>query len=475
MWFDKSSNCLVNGGEQRLGESLVENRLCSADRIGGVVLPSECGQHVGDQTPSMAGGPGSNLEVLVGAHRGSRTLSQRSVSVGVALRRHIECLLALDELISARGAAALGRYLIQSNRVDFLFGGVDCLGEFGPAFYELISLGPGRGCIEGLGPQYRDWFVRRSSQCAFESAAALIGCPQFVVECGAVGADLTQFGFHLFIQPGSLSSLVGDSAGAQRHGLCGGDLGCELGRTERRYVGVGSPKCFDVRLDGLHLGLHCIAALPGSCYLRIGDDLAVFCDGSWLRVFARTTNWAWLIVDQCVRDAGCGASNKCVPQLVGFGPGLGQSRASRRERERCCLIVDNSVVAALAFFVRSECQVGFFLRGCVCRLRVDCGVACLLKPVDGRVEFRGLTHELAVNDLNFGQFGALCQPGFGCAKRGFAFVDIGSLFQVGQFGCGLTKPRGRGLMVFVEIACLVVESTKITLRLSDGCGEILDA
>ena len=108
------------------------------------------------------------------------------------------------------------------------------------------------------------------------------------------------------------------------------------------------------------------------------------------------------------------------------------------------LIVDNSVVATLAFFVRSECQVGFFLRRCVCRLRVDCGVACLLKPVDGRVEFRGLTHELAVNDLDFGQFGALCQPGFGCAKRGFAFVDIGSLVQVGQFGCGLTKPRGRG-------------------------------
>ena len=87
----------------------------------------------------------------------------------------------------------MDRYLIQSNRVDFLLGGVDCLGEFGPAFYELISLGPGRSCIEGLGPQYRDWFVRRSSQCAFESAAALIGCPQFVVECGAVGADLTQF------------------------------------------------------------------------------------------------------------------------------------------------------------------------------------------------------------------------------------------------------------------------------------------
>ena len=31
-----------------------------------------------------------------------------------------------------------------------------------------------------------------------------------------------------------------------------------------------------------------------------------------------------------------------------------------------------------------------------------------------------------------------------------------------------------GAMVFVEIACLVVEPTKITLRLSDGCGEILD-
>ena len=143
--------------------------------------------------------PDPTVEDLVGAHRGSRILSQRSVGVGVPLRRHIECLLALDELISARGAAALGRYLIQSNRVDFLFGGVDCLGEFGPAFYELISLGPGRSCIEGLGPQYRDWFVRRSSQCAFESAAALIGCPQFSIESGAVGAGLTQFGFDLFI------------------------------------------------------------------------------------------------------------------------------------------------------------------------------------------------------------------------------------------------------------------------------------